>query len=289
MKVLVAGATGYLGRHVVADLLAEGHEVRALVRDPDALAGEGVAAAPAILPGSTEVVVGDVTDPASLRGVADEVDAVVSTIGVTDAKADPWAIDHRGNLALLDEALRAGCPRFVYIDVLHGERIASDLTRAKSAFADVLRRSGLDHLIVRPSGFFSDLSAYLEMARAGLAVVVDGGRPRVSPIHGADLAAFVRHHLEVGSAGDLDVGGPEVMTHREAAQAAFAAIGRRPRIVSIPAGALRTVAAVLHATSPAKAGMLDFFTAGLTQDAVGPPTGCHLLREYYADRARSDR
>ncbi|GMA40744.1 NAD(P)H-binding protein [Mobilicoccus caccae] len=289
LTVLVAGATGYLGRHVVADLLAEGHEVRALVRDPDALAQEGTSGAPAIPAGSCEVVVGDVTDPASLRGVADGVDVVVSAIGVTGSTADPWAIDHRGNLALLDETLRAAGPRFAYVNVLDGERIASDVTRAKAAFADVLRRSRAEYLIVNPSGFFSDFSAYFEMARSGLVVLVDGGRARANPIHGADLAAVIRRHLEAGTGGDIDVGGPEVMTHREAAQAAFTALGKRPRIVSMPSVVLRAVRVPMRAASPARAGLMDFMVSALTEDSVAPPAGNRVLSEYYAECARRGR
>lgn len=240
MRILVAGATGYLGRHLVADLTSAGHEVRALARTPERLSRPGTAGAPSIPIGSCEVVTADVTDPASLHEVLDGVNAVVSSVGVTGHAGDPWAVDYRGNLALLDEARRAGVGRFCFVHVLHGEEIPTDLTRAKSAFAAVLRRSAPEHLVLNPSGYFSDLTAYLQMARRGVAAVLDGGRSRLSPIHGADLAAFIRTHLEAGTTGDLDVGGPETMTHREAAQLAFEVLGRRPWIISVPSVILRS-------------------------------------------------
>ena len=70
LRILVAGSTGYLGRYVVSALHARGHRVRALVRDPERLgaARESVA----------EVFVGQATDDATLDGVVEGVDAVIS-------------------------------------------------------------------------------------------------------------------------------------------------------------------------------------------------------------------
>lgn len=287
MRILVAGATGYLGRHLVAELTSAGHQVRALARSPERLARPGAAGAPPIPPGSCEVVAADVTEPEALRGVADGVDAIVSAVGVTGHGGDPWAVDHRGNLALLDEARRAGVGRFCFVHVLHGEDIPADLTRAKSAFAAVLRRSTPGHLVVNPSGYFSDLTAYLKMARRGVAAVLDGGHARLTPVHGADLADFIRTHLEAGTVGDLDVGGPETMTHRQAAQLAFEVLGRRPRILSVPSVILRAGLVPVRALSPGAADTLGFLLAGLTEDTVAPPTGPRALREHFEEEERA--
>lgn len=285
MRILVAGATGYLGRHLVTELTSAGHRVRALARSSASLTCPGAAGAPPIPSGSCELVTADVTDPGSLAGVADGVDAVVSAVGVTGHGGDPWAVDHRGNLALLDEARRAGAATFCFVHVLHGEDIPADLARAKSAFAAVLRRAGPGHLVLNPSGYFSDLTAYLRMARGGVAAVLDGGHTRISPVHGADLAALVRFHLEAGTTGDLDVGGPETLTHREAAELAFEVLGRRPRVVSVPSKLLRAGLVPARALSPETAGALAFLLDGLTRDAVAPPTGTRTLREHFTERA----
>ena len=73
LTVLVVGATGSVGRHVVAEALSKGHQVRALVRSPSK----------AGLPSGVAVVAGDLTRPASLQRAADGVDAVVFTHGST--------------------------------------------------------------------------------------------------------------------------------------------------------------------------------------------------------------
>jgi uncharacterized protein YbjT (DUF2867 family) len=81
MKVLVTGATGYIGGRLVPRLLETGHDVRVMVRDPARVAGRPWAS-------SVEVARGDVEDPASLRAALDEVDAAYYLIHLMDAGGD---------------------------------------------------------------------------------------------------------------------------------------------------------------------------------------------------------
>ena len=107
-RVLVAGATGHLGRQLVAQLHERGCRVRVLIRR----AGQAAA-----LPRAAEVFTGQVTDPATLRGVADGIDTVFSTVGITRQRdrVSYQQVDYGGNLALLREAERAGVRHFTYV------------------------------------------------------------------------------------------------------------------------------------------------------------------------------
>lgn len=288
LRVLVAGAGGHLGRHLVTELTRVGHDVRCLVRRPTELEEPGRAGAPSLAGLDLDVRTADVTDPSTLTGIADGVDVVISTIGVTGHGGDPWRVDHAGNLALLDAALAAGTARFAFVNVLHAEQIPADLTRAKSAFAATLRRATDQHLIVNPSGYFSDLGAYLTMARRGLAVVVSGGKARVSPIDGADLAGVIREQLESGTTGDLDVGGPQTLTHREVAELAFSVLGRTPRIVSVPMALARAGLAPVRMVSPSTAGVAAFLLAGLGTDTAAPAHGHRRLAEHFQQLAGAE-
>lgn len=285
LRVLVAGAGGYLGRHLVTDLVRSGHHVRCLVRRPAELDRPGRAGAPSLAGLDLDVRTGDVTDPSTLTGVADGIDVVVSTIGVTGHGGDPWRVDHAGNLALLDATLAAGTKRFAFVNVLHAEQIPADLTRAKAAFAATLRRATDQHLIVNPSGYFSDLGTYLTMARRGVALVVSGGRAQVSPIDGADLAAVIREQLEKGTTGDLDVGGPQTLTHREVAELAFTTLDRTPRIVSVPMRLARIGLAPVRMVAPSAAGIATFLLAGLGADTAAPPYGHRRLADHFQQLA----
>lgn len=112
-------------------------------------------------------MVGDVTDRSLTAGVCDGVDAVISALGVTRQKADPWDIDYRANLNILESARAHDVTRFCYVNAIHAESIRSQLTRAKTAFAQALIQSPLAHQVVSPSGYFSDMSAIAQMARRG--------------------------------------------------------------------------------------------------------------------------
>lgn len=135
--VLVAGATGYLGRHIVEELHRRGRRVRAVVRDRARAEKEGPWKSPPLKGLVEEWAVGDVAEPDFVKDLAKGAAQVVSALGVTRQKADPWQIDNLANLAILNSALKHA-ESFTYINTLGGDRCPARLTRAKSAFAQTL-------------------------------------------------------------------------------------------------------------------------------------------------------
>jgi predicted dehydrogenase/nucleoside-diphosphate-sugar epimerase/glycosyltransferase involved in cell wall biosynthesis len=109
-SVLVTGAAGFLGRHVVTALARCGIEVRALVRDP--------ARVPFDVEGCATVVTGDLGDEAQLRRALDGVEAVINCAATTDNRA-PWEVHERANVDgvrnLLTAAADAGVARVVHV------------------------------------------------------------------------------------------------------------------------------------------------------------------------------
>lgn len=110
MKALLTGSTGFIGRHVVRELLGHGYAVRAAVRDlrkADAL------------PEPVEVVHADLAARETLEGIADDVDVVIHLASVMRGGWDDFRrVDVEGSRALLDAAARAGVRRFVYASTL---------------------------------------------------------------------------------------------------------------------------------------------------------------------------
>ena len=281
--VLVAGATGYLGRYVVAELHSRGHLVRAVVRDRDRARREGPWGSPSLDGLVDEWALGSVTDPRFTRDLAADVEHVVSALGVTRQKADPWQIDNLANLAILNSALKhAGS--FTYINALGGDRCPARLTRAKSAFSQTLSVAEISSQIINPPAYFSDMMEVLAMARRGLVTVL---RPtaRINPIHGADLAAYVVDRMEEGRTGTWDVGGPDVLSWRELAHLAFDAVGKRSHILTVPAWALPPALRLTGLFSPRLADTARFMAWNMTRDCVAPTTGTHHLADFYAVHA----
>ena len=282
-SVLVAGATGYLGRYVVAELHNRGHLIRAVARDRDRARREGPWGSPSLDGLVDEWALGNVTDPRFTRDLAADVEHVVSTLGVTRQKADPWQIDNLANLAILNSALKhAGS--FTYINTLGGDRCPARLTRAKSAFAQTLSVAEINSQIINPPAYFSDMTEVLAMARRGL-VAVFRPEARINPIHGADLAAYVVDRTEEGRTGTWDVGGPDVLSWRELAHLAFDAVGKRSHVLTVPAWALPPALRLTGLFSPRLADTAQFMAWNMTRDCVAPTTGTHHLADFYAVHA----
>ena len=175
-QVLVAGATGYLGQFVVKALKTRGYWVRALGRSAAKLAP--------VEEYTDELFIGEVTDPDSLAGLCHGIDIVFSSVGITRQKDGLTYndIDYQANRNLLTMAEAAGVSRLMYVHVLNAEKLEHvAMVRAKQAFVDELKQSGLDHTVICPTGFFSDMEEFLSMARSGRVYLFGDGSNRINP------------------------------------------------------------------------------------------------------------
>jgi uncharacterized protein YbjT (DUF2867 family) len=260
-------------------LKEEGHWVRALVRRPEQAAALGEA---------DEVFVGEVTDPSTLGDVAAGVELVCSTIGITRQRDGVGyeQVDFAGNLALLREAERAGAGRFLYVSVLHGPELRRTvaLAAAKERFVDALRASSLPSTVVRPTGYFSDMESFFDMARRGVAFVFGDGRQRMNPISGTDLARACVTAAD--GVEELEVGGPDVLTQKEIVELAFSALDKKPRVWHLPTPLITgSIGLMRHVTPQRINGPAEFLAAVMTRDMVAPPTGNEHLADHFATLA----
>lgn len=280
VKVLVAGATGHLGRHVVRELDDRGHHVRALVRD--STRSEPLRAA------VDEVFTADATEAQALAGCCDGVDAVISTVGLVGKAGHQtcWDVDYGANRNLLVEADRAGVGTFVYTSVVRAPALEKlQLVRAKRAFEQELRSSGMAFTILFPNGYFSDFDQYLAMARKGRIFLFGDGSFRINPIDVRDVAAAAADALD-GAASEIELGGPDLLTHEQIARNAFSALGTPPRISHIPARLLTSVLALMRLLTPLRIhGVIEFPLTVLTHDVISPAVGPRHLAEYYRQAA----
>lgn len=273
-SVLIAGATGYLGRFLCAEYRQRGFHVTALVRDRRR--AEDLDA--------DKLTCAEATNPETLSGAMDGIYLVVSALGIT-RQADGLSyeeVDFGANLNLLREAERAGVKRFGYIHVLKAQAMRQvPLVSAKADFVDVLQTSGIASTVIAPSGYFSDMEEFLSMARAGRVWLFGSGAKRINPIHGADLAAAVVDATEAGL-GWLDVGGPETFTQAEIAHLAFDALDRPARFTRLPDVLRRAALAVLPWVTPRRIhGPAQFFLTALAEDMVGDTHGTRRLSDHF--------
>jgi uncharacterized protein YbjT (DUF2867 family) len=152
-SVLVAGASGQTGQLVVAQLVAEGYAVRALVREPGKVAGS--------FPASAQLVAGDVKDPATLARAMAGMTYVISAVGAKSGQGPdrPEMIDYEGVRNLVEAARAAKVRQFVLVSsraVTQEDnplnRLFGDVLKWKLKGEDALRASGVPYTVVRPGG-----------------------------------------------------------------------------------------------------------------------------------------
>lgn len=281
---LVTGATGYLGRHLIAELHRRDYRVRAVARDQSRAEQAGSWNAPSLAGLVDEWAIGDITDNEFVADIASGVDVIVSALGITKQKGDPWDIDYHANLETLKSAQRNGVRSFCFANVIGGDRCPAKLTQAKTAFATALAESSVPSQIINPPGYFSDMMQIFGMAQRGRVYLFDPKR-KINPIHGADLATACIDRLEVGEQGTWDIGGPDVFTWKQLAETAFSALGKEPRITTIPPAVLTPILGIASLVTPRKADILRFVTWGMLNDSVGEPTGTLRLADFFAAQA----
>lgn len=234
-RVLVAGASGTIGRAVVRRQVADGHAVTALLRPGGGATGEFAELAGA------EVARTALDDPAGLARVmaTTRPDCVVSCIASrSGSPKDAKAVDYAANLALLDAAQQAGVAQFILVSAICVQKPLLAFQRAKLAFEARLAASGIAYTIVRPTAFFKSLSGQVRRVQAGKPFLIfgDGTLTRCKPISDDDLACFIARCIDDPDAQGriLPIGGPgPAISLRDQGMMLFDLLGREPRFRSV--------------------------------------------------------
>ncbi|NTW54986.1 MAG: SDR family oxidoreductase [Chlorobaculum sp.] len=290
-KVLVAGSTGYIGRYVVQEFKNRGYWVRALVRNSDKIKQPGPHLEPALDHLADEFFIGDATKPESIKSVCDGVELVFSSLGMTrpDFVHSSFDVDYKANLNIMREAQKTKVKKFVYISVFNAQKMMEiENIKAHEKFVDELRASGLEYAIVRPTGYFSDMAQFLNMARNGFMFSLGEGETRSNPIHGADLAKVCVDAAE-GEAREIDAGGPEIFTYQQVAKMAADVVNKQPFNISLPVWLADGIAAVTGFINRDIHDIALFATTVSKNDTVAPQYGTHRLREFFEEMAKMNR
>src|SRR5262245_54473863 len=250
MKVLVTGASGFIGQALIARLAARGHEVRALARH-----AEGLAARPHVEPFK-----GDLLDSDSLDRAAQGMDAIVHLACATGVANERQVrrVNVDGTRALLDAAQKHNVRRFVFVSTISATRERmGPYGRTKKEGEAMVEHAGLDWVTVRPSlvygaapiGLFATLAAYLRSLP--VVPVIGSGELELDPIHVDDvcevLVQCVTRSDVVGKTYDLL--GPDRVTFNEFLQRLSRELGIRKPTVHIPGGIALLMASMLGLVS----------------------------------------
>lgn len=275
-KIALVGATGYLGQHIGVELNKIGIYPSVLVRRWDSKLSQKIK--------TSSVLKVDFTSPISLRKKLFDVDTVISTLGITRQKdgLTYMDVDFQCNMNLLEEAKKAKVKKFVYFSALHGDKLKDiDIFKAKEKFVDELKKSGLEYVVIRPNGFFSDMKDFLNMAKTKKIYLFGDGSKSLNPIHGEDLAKFCISSL-VCSNLELEIGGPKLYTQKEIANLAFESLDIDGKIIFIPDCIRKLLLKLLPIfLSKQKYGPIEFFLSVMGRDMIAKQYGEHTLENFF--------
>jgi NADH dehydrogenase len=249
VKVLVTGGTGFVGPKIVHALRARGHEVRALVRQPQK--------AKTLQAWGCELAGGDMTEPSSLERAVQGCDAVVHLVAIIQGPPSAFRqIMEQGTRELAAAAERTCVGRFVLMSALGTNEANRELTpyfHAKWEMEQTIAASGLEHVVFRPSFVFGTdggvLPIFLRQVRlAPLTPVIGSGDERFQPIWVEDVAAFFAQAVDSPAAANrtFEIGGPEVVSWNTFYARVKKVLGLRRGTMHVPVGLARAAAAVVE-------------------------------------------
>jgi uncharacterized protein YbjT (DUF2867 family) len=266
--ILVTGATGFVGGHVVAALRRAGKQVRCLVRDLR------TAAKPEL--GGCELVEGDMTEPPSLASAVEGIECVVHLVAIRQGKTGQFERTmSEGTRDLLLAAQDAGVRRFVHMSALGVDERTKDLVpyyHAKWEMEEAVKGSSVPFVIFRPSFVFAAdggiLPTFRKLARLAPVTPIAGpGTQRLQPIWADDVAAYFVRAVddEAATGGTFELGGPDVVSWNELWAKLKEAIGVRRPSIHVPMAFMRANALVterLPGNIPLTRDLLKMMEAG---------------------------
>lgn len=308
-RILLAGATGYIGSAVALELTKRGHDVVGLVRSNSARPNaEEVNQA---LANVTKEEV-DLGNPEAVRAVLrrHRCTSVVSCLASRSGTAgEAEAVDYAANRNLLEATRESPADRFVLLSAICVQKPRLAFQFAKLKFEKALSDSGVPYSVVRPTAYFKSLAGQIERVRRGRPFLFfDGGlRTACKPISARDVAVVLADEAtRVGESRLLPVGGPgPALTAKDQGTLLFQALGREPRFRSVPSGIFKVVAGLLKPLEPvsqrmaekaelarighyyATESMLVWDARTRSYDAAATPsTGSDTLGDFYRQAAK---
>jgi NADH dehydrogenase len=261
--ILVTGATGYIGGHILDRLAAAAIPTRALVRQ-----------ASATLPGGVESAVGDVTKPDTLDAALVGVDTIIHAAAITADNKEPYrgaysAVNQGGTENLVRAAKAAGVKRIVLLSGLGTKPDKpSTYMATRWAMEEAVRASGIAYVIIQPSVLFGAgapfIVALANLAKLTPVVPAIGGNLRFQPIWVEDVVTCVVQAAErddvLGRA--ITIGGAEQVTFKEVIQAIGRAMGKRRTTAPLPMPIARVQASLFNLLPkpPLTPASLELFT-----------------------------
>jgi NADH dehydrogenase len=249
--ILVTGASGFVGRHVLNRLAADGRPLRAMIRERST----------AHIPGGVEVVGADLTRPDSLPEAVRGVETIVHCAAITADRKETLAatydaVNRLGTEHLVDAAREAGVRRLVVMSGLGTvEAPQGTFMATRWGMESAVRSSGIPYVILQPSVLFGErapfVSALARLARAPLTPLL-GGDVHFQPLWIKDVVRCLVKAVDADAltGHSYPLGGADQLTMREIMQTIGKGLEKRVLLVPLPMWAARVQAKLMSTLLP---------------------------------------
>jgi len=249
MQVFVTGSTGFVGNHVLNTLLDRGHQVRALVRPGSEYKLKE--------PDKVEVITGDVTESADLIQGMKGCDAAIHLVGIIRAFPNKDITFERlhteATANVIEAAKETEVPRLLHMSALGArEDGPTPYLRTKFAAEELVRQSGLNYAIFRPSLIFGRggeaIKMFGDMVKKYVVPIIGDGQYRFQPVSVTTVVQGFEKGLDPETAKDqtLDVGGPDNVTFDEIMDTLARVMGKSIVKIHMPVLPLRLATSALQ-------------------------------------------
>ncbi|MDP2388560.1 MAG: SDR family oxidoreductase [Bacteroidota bacterium] len=285
-KVLLFGATGNLGKAIAKELVSQHYDLTVVVRNQQK--AKDLSAI------TSKYVVANIADANSLIGICNGFDIVVSALGKSVSPNDKSKpsfrdIDLNANSAVLNEALKSGVKKFVYVSAYESEKhLDLEYFKVHHEFSEKLKQSGINYSIIKPPAIFCAFIDMIKMAQNGKLVTIGSGDKKTNPIYEGDLAKVCVDAISITNT-TIEAGGKNIYTRKQLNEIIQQRVDASKKIRTIPLGLMKFALLLFKLFDRNSYDKFAFFTAVYQHDTIAPQIGGMKFEDYIDNKVKNIR
>jgi uncharacterized protein YbjT (DUF2867 family) len=276
-KILLFGSTGNLGKSIALELKQQGYDLTVVVRNKNK--------ADQLSAITKDFIIADVTNKTSLINICNGFDVVISALGKSVSVKDKSKptfndIDLIANSFVLDEAIKAGVKKFIYVSALHSEKyLHLEYFRVHHEFSEKLKNSGLNYSIIKPPAIFCGFVDLIEMSKKGRLINIGKGDKKTNPIYEGDLAKICVDAIKTNNTV-IEAGGKNIYSRKEINEIIQNEINPGKAVRTVPLGLIKLSLPFMRIFDQNGFNKFAFFIEVMQHDTIAPQIGEMKFENY---------